>query len=275
MRGWCQVLPELLADLAERWQLSTTREPAWAGYEGIAVPVSRDDRRPAVLKVTFSLDHRDRENEVLNRWEGRHAAQLLERDDHCHARLLERLGDVSLLDHPDPVEAMQISGHLADALAVEPPADLPTMANAAELIAEQLRWSDPGPLQARDIQAAARTFRTLGAEQPNTLLHGDLHGGNVLQSDRDEWAVIDPLGEVGEVALEALSPLRDRWTDLPARPRAQHALLDRLHAFADGAGTSSERVIAWTHARCVRAAVGGSEDDNGMHAWIARTLAGH
>lgn len=273
MRAWCRALPDILADLAGQWQLNGTGEPAWAGYEGIAVPVTRDDHTPAVLKISFSLTRRDRENEVLARWQGRHAVRLLERDDDRHARLLERLDDSSLLDHPDPVEAMRIAGQLAAALAVAPPGGLPSMADAAGSIAAQLEESGPGPLTARDVQAAAHTHRDLGAEQPNTLLHGDLHGRNVLRSEREEWAVIDPLGEVGESALEALSPLRDRWQALPAHPSPRRALHDQLHAFADGAETSRDRVIAWTHARCVRAAVGGPGDDNGMHAWVCRVLS--
>lgn len=130
-RDWCNELPVLIADLVSRWGLTLTGEPARAGYGGIAVPVIRVDHGQAILKVTFSLDVRDLENEVLYAWGGRHAAQLLERDDRRHARLLERLGPLSLSDSGDPVTAMSIAGQLAAHLAVRPPPDLRRMADVA------------------------------------------------------------------------------------------------------------------------------------------------
>lgn len=74
------------------------------------------------------------------------------------------------------------------------------------------------------------------AHQPDTLLHGDLQGSNAPRSPDGGWAVIDPLGLVGEPALEALTSLRDRWSDLPLRPSPRVELFRRLHAFADAAG---------------------------------------
>ncbi len=214
---------------------------------------------------------------MLATWNGRHAAHRLERDDARHARLLERLDRASLLDHPDPVEAMRIAGHVAAQLAVVPPPGLPRMAAAALKIAATLEadgvgTSDRGSMCRGDIQEAVATYRDLGPEQSDSLLHGDLHGRNVLRRDGC-WAAIDPLGEVGEVALEALSALRDHCASLPAEPRPRAALLDRLQAFADGSGAAPERVLAWTRARCVRAALGRPEDDqDGLHAWVVRTL---
>ncbi len=113
---------------------------------------------------------------------------------------------------------------------------------------------------------------SLWTDQPQTLLHGDLQGSNILQSPHDGWAVIDPLGMIGETALEALTVLRDRWATLPTSPSPKAALLRRLHAFADAACTPTPRVIAWTHARSVRAVLAGITDDHDMHAWVASQL---
>lgn len=77
---------------------------------------------------------------------------------------------------------------------------------------------------------------------------------------------------VGEVALEALTALRDRWTALPKTAAPRIALLSQLSAFADAAGTPRRRVIAWTHARAVRTVIAGDDHDAGLHAWVARQL---
>lgn len=272
---WCDQLPELVARLMERWQLTGTPQPARAGYGGIAVFVTRADRTPAVLKVTFSVQTRDLENDVLAAWSGRSAAQLLERDDSHHARLLERLAGPPLSALTDPVAAMTIGGELAADLAVRAPEGLPRLADHAAQIAAAIRGTRPDRLRSltiRDRDTAAATYLDLGADQPDTLLHGDLQGSNILRSARGGWAVIDPLGMVGEVALEALTMLRDRWTDLSAA-QAGPSMLDRqLAAFAEAAGTPRSRVIAWTHARAVRAVLEGINDDNAMHEWVASHL---
>lgn len=271
-RDWCDRLPELIMNLMERWSLASTDEPARAGYGGIAVFVTRQDHTPAVLKVTFAVETRDQENEVLAAWAGHRAVRLLERDDGQHARLLERLAEPRLDALANPVAAMAIAGELAADLAVPAPPGLLRMADHAPRIAATLSETPHDQfrsLTTRDVDAAVATYRELGADQPDTLLHGDFHGSNVLRSP-DGWAVIDPLGMVGEVALEALTMLRDRGTELPA---AGPAMLHRqLYAFADGAGAPRSRVVAWTHARAVRSVISGLNDD-GLHEWIATQLA--
>jgi streptomycin 6-kinase len=272
-REWCTQLPVQIVELMERWDLTFTGESARAGFGGIAAFVTRTDGTPSVLKVTFSREARDLENELLATWNGRHSARLLERDDPGHARLLQRLDEPPLSALPDPVTAMAIAGELATALAITAPPGLPRMADFAPQIAAEMEEAPAERVRSlprRDVQAAAATFRELGAEQPDTVLHGDLQGLNVLRHPGGGWAVIDPLGLVGEVALEALTMLRDRWEELPAVGPTQ--LLSQLRAFADGAGAPHSRVIAWTHARAVRAVLAGVDDDAGLHEWIASEL---
>lgn len=273
--AWFDGLPTLIGGLIHQWGLTTTNEPARAGFSGIALPVQRSDQSPAVLKVSLSIEPRDDQNEVLSAWNGRHAARLLERDDDQHARLLERLSSRALIHVRDPVEAMSVAGNLAAQLAVTPPPTLPRMADVALEIAaglEQTATHHRGTLTQRDIDIATATYRELGRDQPALLLHGDLQGSNILWRPGDGWAVIDPLGMVGEVALEALTPLRDRWAFLPTSASPRNALLSQLYAFADAAQASRDRVVAWTRARAVRAVIAEVNDDQGLHDWVATQL---
>lgn len=261
--------------LMAQWRLRSTGEPALAGYGGICVPVIRDDSTPAMLKVSRVEAPRDVENEVLARWGGRDAVRLLERDDERHARLLARLGPHTLTESVDPVGAMEVAGRLAARLAVSPPPGLPRLDAIAAEVADTIDRSTAAQravLTAADVRAAATVFSQFGIDQPESLLHGDLQGSNVLRDAGGGWVVIDPLGMVGEPALEALTMLRDRWSQLPSSASPRRQLLRRLDAFADAAGAPRERVVAWTHARCVRAVVDGVADDRGLHAWTARQL---
>lgn len=108
--AWCAAAPALIQDLMTEWGLSGTGEPARTGFSGIALPVTRRDRSPAVLKVSFSSEPQDRENKALAAWDSR------------HARLLEWLHGPSLAELGDPVKAMAITGNLAAPLAITPPA---------------------------------------------------------------------------------------------------------------------------------------------------------
>lgn len=271
---WCDTVNATAADLMNSWRLRTTGEPALGGFGGIVLPVLGADGGPAMVKLTRSGADRDLENEVLACWDGHHAVWLLERDDERHARLLPRLGS-SLVESAGPVTAMEVAGRLARALAVPAPGGIPRMDSFVDQIATRLPEASPGryrPLVESDVRAAVSTFRGLGACQPVTLLHGDLQGSNVLASPDGDWAVIDPLGLVGEPALEALTMLRDRWADLPGHTSPRRELLDRLHAFADAALVNRAVVVAWTQARSVGAVVDGVNDDQGLHAWVVQQL---
>jgi len=51
--------------------------------------------------------------------------------------------------------------------------------------------------------------------EDDALLHQDLHGGNILSSERG-WLAIDPKPLVGERAFDVASLLRDRRDEIPA-----------------------------------------------------------
>lgn len=50
------------------------------------------------------------------------------------------------------------------------------------------------------------------------VLHGDLHYGNILSSDREGWLAIDPKGLSGEPCYELGAVLRSRIDELYASP---------------------------------------------------------
>lgn len=215
---------------------------------------------------------------MLAAWNGHRAVRLFARDDQRHARLLQRLPGPLLTTARDAETAMAVAGDLAAALAVTPPAGLPRIDAIAEQVPSAILNSprlDHQPIARRDRQAAAATYLQLGRDQPETLLHGDLQGSNVLRNSDGIWTAIDPLGLVGEPALEALTMLRDQWQQIPMGPNPNAELLRRLAAFADAANTSRDRVIAWTHARSVRAVMAGISDDHGLHARTANQLGRH
>jgi streptomycin 6-kinase len=190
----------------------------------------------AVLKVTPPEDDEsDEEAEALELWAGDGAVRLLRRDRSRRAMLLERADDdISRLAEE---EATRIA--VATGLKLWRPA-----AEPFRWIGDHVpRWLDHAaghkltPL-ARELYASLDVGRT-------TLVHGDFHHHNILQSARGPLA-IDPKPMLGEPEYDVPSFL---WNPLWHRMR-RDVTERRLAAFA-AAGLDEERMRKWTVIRGV------------------------
>lgn len=233
-RAWLASLPDLVESLLARWG-GTQSAPATHGQVGIIVPVRRADETPCVLKISFPHPGNAYEPHAFGAWAENGAVLLYERDDAHFAMLLERAESTTVARLDDDA-AIAVAGGLARRLAVPGPPELPRLAN---IVAE---WPDKiakaaarqgNPLPRRIIDAALATVRELGHDQPDTLVHGDLHYGNILRSSREPWLVIDPKGYVGDPAFDAVTVLIGGAHRLLAAADLRAEALRRLAIFAD------------------------------------------
>jgi streptomycin 6-kinase len=278
-REWVDRVPGLVAELLERWSCVVAGR-VMAGWAGIVVPVRRANGGGAMLKLSSPTGGPHVEAITLAAWAGRGAALLLERDDANYAMLLEQLRPESLATVTDSDDAMAIAGRLARRLAVPAPPELPRMQPHLERWASDLPAMSAAaghPFPARVVDAAVATCAELGPDQPETVQHGDLSQQNVLRGTREGWLAIDPIGQVGEIAFECLTHIRDRWIELRHVPDPAQALRRRIEIFAEAAEIDVTRARRWTQARAVQSRVRGPYDvpmdDGGVHDWIATTLS--
>lgn len=112
--------------------------------------------------------------------------------------------------------------------------------------------SGPGPIDADLFDIGERLFIELcdSAAEP-VVLHGDLHYGNVLSSDREWWLAIDPKGVIGEPCYEVGDLFRNRVDELYGSADPVRAMRRRVEAVADLTGFDPERVRAWALAQAV------------------------
>jgi streptomycin 6-kinase len=244
LTDWLPSVPALVAQFAERWQL-TIGLPYAGGAGGHVVRADCADGTPAVLKIGFPHREGEQEADALERWGGDGAVRLLERDDERYALLIERCEPGTFLSaSPAPLDV------LIDLLPrLWKSADcFRTLADEAEL------WIEHDLRNARHGDVAVGLLRELAPTQGEpVLVHQDLHGENVLAAQREPWLVIDPKPLAGEREF-AVAPIV-RSFELGHSRRDALYRLDRL---TSELGLDRERARGWTIAQTV-AWSGGSD----------------
>lgn len=256
--AWIADLPGTVEGLADEWGCVLDGDVTHGGV-GVIVPVRRDHTPPAVLKVSFPHPGNDHEPDAFVAWGGRGAVSLYERDDARYAMLLERASPVTLDEAVDGDEVVTIAARLGRRLAVPAPDGmrLPRLSDRVGKWEDELRTDAAElthALPRRVLDAALATVRELGREQPDTLVHGDLHGRNILRAEREPWLAVDPKGYVGDRAYDAGALMKSRAYALAGAADLRGAVHRIVDVFADAAELDRERVRRWAQLHAVRAA---------------------
>ena len=268
--AWLAQLPDVIGTLAGRWSI-TVGQP----FDGDTVscawgaPVSLGDGTAAVLKL--GMPHMEGEHEIdaLRFWNGDASVRLLDADPRWGAVLLERCEPgTTLRTQPEPEQDVTIARLLRrlwrPLVAAHPFRPLSTLTAhwTAETLAQAEYWPDKGL-----VDEGLRVFKVLS--QPATtdvLLVTDLHAGNVLRAQREEWLLIDPKPFVGDRAYDATQHLLNCPVRLQSDP---HGTIRRI---ADLLGVDDERVRLWMFARAAAGPRDEWNDDDGL-LQLARVIA--
>lgn len=235
---WLERLPEQVLTCIERWDLKEVREVQPGGLGSFVAYANWQGER-VVLKISCP-EGGDDEILALGQWAGNGAASLLaaHRDDGTF--LMERVepGDRLTLDHPDPINAVgSVIEKLQERAALIP------ITTTEEIWKERLerlheRYAATGePFSQELLQETEGRIRHLLASAPEpTLIHGDLHPGNIMLSPRG-YLTIDPLAQIGELGYDAAY-----WAMMVHR---EEGVLLRAAALADRLGIDTQRVKLW------------------------------
>ncbi|MGY4653875.1 aminoglycoside phosphotransferase family protein [Mycobacterium sp. URHB0021] len=254
----------------DRWDLRPDGEPR-DGPHSLALPVRTADAAQAVLKIGRPGAGSEHEHLVLRRWGGNGAVRLLRADPHHRALLLERLQTDSLTTLPD-VDACEVVAGLYRRLHV------PAMPQLATLASHLERWSGDfetlprsAPIPHRLVEQALALSRGLAAEPPNTVLHGNLHDGNVLAAEREPWLAIAPTPINGDPAFEIAPMLLRRWDELSGNIRG--GVQRRFYTLVDASGFDEDRTRAWVIVRVVGEALRVLDDVSALTRYVALAKA--
>jgi streptomycin 6-kinase len=275
-RAWLAGLPALLADRAAAWSL-TLGEPYPLTYNYVT-RATREDGRPAVLKLTPPAGELRLEAAALRHFDGAGAVRLLEADLDRGAALLERAEPGELLtavQERDDDEATRIAADVGLRLHRPAGEDLRTVEDWADAAFGWLRrryGGGTGPLPAALLdRAEAEHAELVASSAPPVLLHGDLHHDNVLTSARG-WLAIDPHGVLGEPAYEA-APLLRNPVGLGARPDLAAVLSRRVPILAEAYGVDEDRIRGWGRAHTAVSLIWSHQDGGAVDTDTLAVLA--
>lgn len=256
---WLAGLPGIVEELLGRWECVPDGEVMHGGV-GIIVPVQRPAEGAAVVKVSFPHPGNVHEPDAFAAWDGRGAVLLHDRDDEHFAMLLERARPSTLAELEDEDEVARVAGRISHALAVPAPCGLPRLREQADAWEAQLRQDAEELTHALPryvVDAAVATVQELGRDQPDTLVHGDLHARNILRADREPWLAVDPKGYAGDPAYDGGTLLKARALTLVEASDLRKALFRTLHVFAEAAEVDCERARRWAQFHAVQASFWG------------------
>ncbi|MFD0899949.1 aminoglycoside phosphotransferase family protein [Actinomadura sediminis] len=272
--AWLADLPGIVGELLESWDC-VPDGAVTHGRVAVIVPV----KRPAgtgVLKVSFPHPGNVHEPDALAAWGGRGAVLLRARDDGRFAMLLERARASTLAEVEDGDEVAAVAGRLARRLAVPARPGLPRLRDRAEEWAARLRVDAaelPHTMPRAVVDAAVATVRELARDQPETIVHGDLHAGNILRAEREPWLAVDPKGVVGDPAYDGGTLLKARALALLGADDPHRAVRRFLDVFAEAAELDRDRVRRWAQLHAVQAAFHGRRHGFGISRggpWLER-----
>jgi streptomycin 6-kinase len=250
-RDWVTRLPGIVADLAERWDLSVGAPFQPGGQTAWVAPARDAAGRDLVLKAGWTSEESRDEAAGLRLWAGRgtvmvHADQV---DGDTSALLLEHARPGAELGRSLPEEEQDaVVAGLLRRLWVQPPAghEFRPLAQMCEQWAQEHEEDPRRTLDPGVTRAGLELWRSLPGTAPHeVLLLTDLHAGNVLSAGREPWLVIDPKPYLGDPAYDPVQHL----LNCPGRLQADPAgLADRMAGLCE---VDAERFRLWLFARCV------------------------
>jgi streptomycin 6-kinase len=271
--AWLRALPDLVAQLAERWSLSVGPHFTDLSYNFVA-PATGPDGLACVLKVSRHIDDTRTEIAALHLWDGDGAARLLAADPDLGALVLERLLPGTMLSavaETDDDAATRIAADVLRKLWRTPHPEhglrsLESWCDAFDRNRAVLSKGVEGfPADLFQRADALRAELLASTENPS-VLHGDLHHFNVLGAQRAEWLAIDPKGLVGDRCFDVCQFLRNPRLMPPEVNRR------RLDILCGELGLDGQRTRAWCLVHAVLDACWSFEDGARWQPRVAYAL---
>lgn len=239
----------------KRWELTIDGD-AFASLNGHLLPV-RHHGLPAMLKISQALEEQAG-NLLMAWWDGEGAAPVLAHDG--EALLMERAnGSVSLghmVSCGQDDEATRIICAVVRRLHIPRTKPLPALVPLVKRF--EALWSAAATHRGVYEQSAETARQLFRCPREVTVLHGDIHHGNVLDFGPKGWLAIDPKGLYGERGFD--------YANIFCNPDIKSALAPgcferRIGVVAQASEIDRRRLLQWVLAWTGLSAAWMLEDD--------------
>lgn len=245
---WFSDLPQIVSALCDKWNL-VLGEPYNSSTVSYTVPATQLESE-VVLKIQWPHDECVFEADALQVWNGHGAVKLLECDRDRSALLLERCNPGINLGNADIEDKLKPLILILEKLFMPTSGPFKTLGAEAREWQQGMyeKWEQAGcKLEQRFVDLAIKFIDELVDSQGEQVLtHQDLHGGNVLSSDQQQWLAIDPKPLIAEREF-AIAPIV-RSFELG---HSREQVLARLHRLCKELELDVERARKWTIAQTV------------------------
>ena len=249
--AWLEELPSILARCCAKWGLTLGRPTEEIKVNYIAY-VEMGNGEEAVLKVGVPHGDFSAEMEALAIYEGRGINRLIDCDKALNAMLLERLRPGKMLDFVGNArEQSEIAARILQELHVTPPPSHHTLPHFMDWMRKAFAdaRSCEDPERARGyIEQIPRVESMMGilmeADEPQILLHGDLHHWNILSDADRGWLAIDPKGVIGASCLDVGRFINNAMGFGETAVEKREILIEAVTVFSDVLGENKERMFA-------------------------------
>ena len=289
--SWLSTLPDLIVAASRRWNLTNIqpvpnlsynfvafahRLPSLSGSPSGALREGVGGEGNVVLKLGVPNRELTGEIATLQFYNGRGAVRLLDADAEKGMLLLERLRPGHMLAAlEDDVRATEIAANVMLSLW-KGSSDFSRYKTTKVITTDFIHlkdWFDgfqrlrqrfdgkTGPLPEKLVETAESLSKELLEENKvESLLHGDFHHYNVLESARG-WLAIDPKGVIGpkgyEVGPLLINPVSEFLNGSDPKSRTEK----RIVILSERLGMERERIRAWGICHAILSAWWSIEDE--------------
>ena len=248
---WLKELPSILARCCDKWGLTLGRPTEEIKVNYIAY-VEMSNGEEAVLKVGVPHGDFSAEMEALAIYEGRGINRLIDCDKALNAMLLERLRPGKMLDSVGNArEQSEIAARILQDLHATPPPSHHTLPHFMDWMrgafADARSCKDPERARGY-IEQIPRVESMMGilmeSDEPQILLHGDLHHWNILSDADRGWMAIDPKGVIGASCLDVGRFINNAMGFGETAAEKREILLEAVTVFSDVLEENEERMFA-------------------------------
>ncbi|ADU28585.1 aminoglycoside phosphotransferase family protein [Evansella cellulosilytica] len=265
-KEWLTHFSTLKKEVEDRFEINI-EETFKLSYNFVAKAVHRKTKAPVVVKMGVPNEELTLEMLALQAFNGRGAISLIDKDDSLGAFLLPYIQGEQ---HGSLTNVEATIAVMKDLPIIEKQIDhFPTVHKLFQAFHKH-RVRNGGTSGVIDPvifhEAERMVDDLLSSEKYRCLLHGDLHGGNIMH-DRLQWIMLDPKGVAGEREFEPAQFFLNAPLDLLANSKVMDGWLRK---FESTLHLERNRVLAWAFCKGVLSSVWSIESNEQNWQWAIK-----